>query len=179
MIVIGQIVADKLFGPGKKAVGQEVMMWNQPFEVVGVVTSSTWVVQPAPGDDQFDAVYMPYTTTHRLLNLSKLNDITITAASSGQVTTLARDITALLRQRHGIGDNQADDFTVLTQATKALTTGGLPPSVARAVAGERRRAREGDARTARHHARTRQPHHDLAAGGGRRGVAAWSAASAS
>ena len=135
VIVIGQIVADKLFGPGTKAVGQEVMMWNQPFEVVGVVTSSTWVVQPAPGDDQFDAVYMPYTTTHRLLNLSKLNDITITAASSGQVTTLARDITALLRQRHGIGDNQPDDFTVLTQATKALTTGGLPPSVARAVAG--------------------------------------------
>jgi len=40
-----------------------------------------------------------------------------------------------LRQRHGIGDNQPDDFTVLTQATKALTTGGLPPSVARAVAG--------------------------------------------
>jgi putative ABC transport system permease protein len=135
VIVIGQIVADKLFGTGNKAVGQEVMMWNQPFEVVGVVTSSTWVVQPAPGDDQFDAVYMPYTTTHRLLNLSKLNDITITAASSGQVTTLARDITALLRQRHGIGDNQPDDFTVLTQATKALTTGGLPPSVARAVAG--------------------------------------------
>jgi putative ABC transport system permease protein len=135
VIVIGQVVADKLFGAGQKAVGQEVMMWNQPFEVVGVVTSSTWVVQPAPGDDQFDAVYMPYTTTHRLLNLSKLNDITITAASSGQVTTLARDITALLRQRHGIGDQQADDFTVLTQATKALTTGGLPPSVARAVAG--------------------------------------------
>ena len=27
-----------------------------------------------------------------------------------------------------------DDFTIITQATKALTTGGLPPSVARAVA---------------------------------------------
>ena len=78
---------------------------------------------------------MPFTTTHRLLNLSKLNDITITAESSGAVTQLARDITTLLRQRHGIGDNQPDDFTVLTQATRALTTGGLPPSVARAVAG--------------------------------------------
>jgi len=135
VLVIGQIVSDKLFGPGVKAVGQQVTLWNQPFEVVGVVTSSTWVVQPAPGDDQFDAVYMPYTTTHRLLNLSKLNDITITAASSGAVTKLARDITTLLRKRHGIGDNAPDDFTVLTQATKALTTGGLPPSVARAVAG--------------------------------------------
>jgi putative ABC transport system permease protein len=135
VLVIGQIVADKLFGAGAKAVGQQVALWNQPFEVVGVVTSATWVVQPAPGDDQFDAVYMPYTTTHRLLNLSKLNDITITAASSGDVTRLARDITTLLRKRHSIGDNAPDDFTVLTQATKALTTGGLPPSVARAVAG--------------------------------------------
>ena len=135
VLVIGQIVADKLFGPGAKAVGQEVKLWSQPFEVVGVVTSATWVVQPAPGDDQFDAVYMPYTTTHRLLNLSKLNDITITAASSGDVSRLAREITTLLRKRHGIGDNAPDDFTVLTQATRALTTGGLPPSVARAVAG--------------------------------------------
>jgi putative ABC transport system permease protein len=135
VLVIGQIVADKLFGPGAKAVGQQVKLWNQPFEVVGVMTSATWVVQPAPGDDQFDAVYMPYTTTHRLLNLSKLNDVTITAASSGDVSRLAREITKLLRQRHGIGENQPDDFTVLTQATRALTTGGLPPSVARAVAG--------------------------------------------
>jgi putative ABC transport system permease protein len=135
VLVLGRIVAEKLFGPGARAVGQEVRLWNQPFDVVGVVTSATWVVRPAPGDDQFDAVYMPYTTTHRLLNLSKLNDITVTAASSGDVTRLARDITTLLRQRHGIADHQPDDFTVITQATRALTTGGLPPSVARAVAG--------------------------------------------
>ena len=102
--------------------------------MVGVVTSATWVVQPAPGDDQFDAVYMPYTTTQRLLNLSKLNDITVTAESSGDVSRLSREITKLLRERHGIGDNDPDDFTIITQAAKALTTGGLPPSVARAVA---------------------------------------------
>ncbi len=135
VLVLGQIVAEKLFGTDARAVGQTVTLWNQPFEVIGVITSATWVVRPAPGDDQFDAVYMPYTTTHRLLNLSKLNDITVTASSSGDVTNLARDITTLLRQRHGIGDDEPDDFTVLTQATRALTTGGLPPSVARAVAG--------------------------------------------
>jgi putative ABC transport system permease protein len=134
VLVLGQIVVDRLFGAGANAVGRTVTLWNQPFEVVGVVTSATWVVQPAPGDDQFDAVYMPYTTTQRLLNLSKLNDITVTAASSGDVLRLAREITRLLRVRHGIGDNDPDDFTIITQATKALTTGGLPPSVARAVA---------------------------------------------
>jgi putative ABC transport system permease protein len=134
VLVLGQVVADRLFGAGASPVGKTVTLWNQPFEVVGVVTSATWVVQPAPGDDQFDAVYMPYTTTQRLLNLSKLNDITVTAASSGDVSRLAREITKLLRLRHRIGDNDPDDFTIITQATKALTTGGLPPSVARAVA---------------------------------------------
>jgi putative ABC transport system permease protein len=134
VLVLGQVVVDRLFAAGVNPVGQTVMLWSQPFEVVGVVTSATWVVQPTPGDDQFDAVYMPYTTTQRLLNLSKLNDITVTAASSGDVSRLARDITKLLRVRHRIGDNDPDDFTIITQATKALTTGGLPPSVARAVA---------------------------------------------
>ncbi len=135
VLVLGQVVADKLFGAATSPVGKEVRLWNQPFTVVGVVTSATWVVAPAPGDDQFDAVYMPYTTTQRLLNLSKLNDITVTAASSGEVSELARAITTLLRKRHGIGDKSPDDFTVSTQATRALTTGGLPPSVARAVSG--------------------------------------------
>jgi len=134
VIVLGQVVVDRLFGAGASPVGQQVMLWNQSFEVVGVVTSATWVVQPAPGDDQFDAVYMPYTTTQRLLNLSKLNDITVTAESSGDVSRLSREITKLLRVRHGIGDKDPDDFTIITQATKALTTGGLPPGVARAVA---------------------------------------------
>ncbi len=133
VVVLGQVVVDRLFGAGASPVGQKVSLWNQEFEVVGVVTSATWVVQPAPGDDQFDAVYMPYTTTQRLLNLSKLNDITVTAESSGDVSRLSREITRLLRTRHGIGDHDPDDFTIITQATKALTTGGLPPSVARAV----------------------------------------------
>ena len=99
VIVLGQVVVDRLFGAGANPVWQTVTLWNQPFEVVGVVTSATWVVRPAPGDDQFDAVYMPYTTTQRLLNLSKLNDITVTAESSGDVSRLSRDITRLLRQR--------------------------------------------------------------------------------
>jgi putative ABC transport system permease protein len=134
-IVLGQVVADKLFGAGVDPVGRSITLWKQPFTIVGVVTSASWVVRPAPGDDEFDAVYMPYTTTHRLLNLTKLNDITVTAESTGEVTEVAKRIAALLRQRHGIGDTQPDDFTISTQATRAITTGGLPPNVAAAIAG--------------------------------------------
>jgi putative ABC transport system permease protein len=133
-IVLGSVVAQKLFGRGNP-VGQDVKIWNQPFNVVGVVTSTSWVVAPSAGDGQFDAVYVPFTTVHRLLNVSKLNDITITAASTGDVTRLSKDLTELLRARHKIGPNAPDDFTVATQARQALANGGMRPDVARAVVG--------------------------------------------
>ena len=135
VMVLGQVVAEKLFGAGPQPIGKTVTLWKQPFRVVGVVSSASWVVRPAPGDDEFDAVYMPYTTTHRLLNLTKLNDITVTAESTGEVSEVAKRIASLLRQRHGIRDTQPDDFTISTQATRAITTGGLPPNIASAIAG--------------------------------------------
>ncbi len=135
VMVLGSVVAEKVFGVGVDPVGQDIMLWNQNFRIVGVVTSASWVVRPAAGDDEFDAVYMPYTTTHKLLNLTKLNDITVTAASTGEVSTVAKRITELLRQRHGITIEKPDDFTLVTEATRAITTGGLPPNVAAAIAG--------------------------------------------
>src|SRR5206468_12063006 len=116
-------------------VGRDVTIWNQPFRVVGVVTTTSWMVAPAPGDDQFDAVYIPFSTVHRLLNLAKLNDITITAASTGEVSRIMSDVTKLLRVRHGIDLKKPDDFTVATQARQALGKGGMRPDVARAVVG--------------------------------------------
>jgi len=134
VIVLGSIAAERLFG-GADPVGRDVTIWNQPFRVVGVVTTTSWMIAPAAGDDQFDAVYIPFRTMHRLLNLTKLNDITITAASTGDVTRIMTDVTTLLRERHKIADNAADDFTVTTQARQALARGGLRPDVARAVVG--------------------------------------------
>jgi ABC-type antimicrobial peptide transport system permease subunit len=134
VIVLGSIAAERLFG-GADPVGRDVTVWNQPFRVVGVVTTTSWMIAPAAGDDQFDAVYIPFRTMHRLLNLTKLNDITITAASTGEVTRIMTDVTALLRARHRIADNAPDDFTVTTQARQALARGGLRPDVARAMVG--------------------------------------------
>jgi putative ABC transport system permease protein len=132
--VLGSHVAQKLFG-ATNPVGRTVSLWRQPFDVIGVVGSGSWMVAPAAGDDQFDAVYVPFTTVHRLLNLSKLNDITITAASTGEVTRIAKEVAEVLRARHRIGSEDPDDFTVTTQARRALASGGLRPDVARAVVG--------------------------------------------
>jgi putative ABC transport system permease protein len=134
VVVLGVFVAQKLFGDANP-VGQQVLLWKQPFQVVGVVASGSWMMAPAAGDDQFDAVYLPFTTIHQVLNLSKLNDITITAASTGEVSRVAKDVTELLRARHRIGTKDPDDFTVTTQARQSLARGGLRPEVARAVVG--------------------------------------------
>ena len=132
--VLGAVAAQRVFGDAN-AVGREVSLWNQPFRIVGVVSTTSWMVAPAPGDDQFDAVYIPFSTVHRLLNLSKLNDITITAASTGDVSRVMSEVTKLLRARHNIGEDKPDDFTVTTQARQALAKGGMRPDVARAVVG--------------------------------------------
>jgi putative ABC transport system permease protein len=133
-MVLGRVVADRLFGEATNPVGRDVLMWNQSFRVVGVVGSTTWAAQPVPGDDQFDAVYLPVSTVHRLLNLSKLNTITVTTKSAGETTAIAEDITELLRQSHGITEDMPDDFTVRTQAEQVLNK-GLPPELARVVSG--------------------------------------------
>lgn len=132
--VLGSVARDQLFGQDEDPVGREITIWNQTFEVVGVVVSTNWMNPGAPGDDEFDAVYTPFTTVHRLLNVTNLNSITVTAASSGRVTEVSRAITDLLRERHEIADTQADDFTVTTQASEVLGK-GLHPKVAETLAG--------------------------------------------
>jgi putative ABC transport system permease protein len=132
--VLGSVASQKLFGD-ENPVGKTVSIWKQPFQVIGVVGSGSWMVPANPGDDQFDAVYVPFTTIHSLLNLSKLNDITITCVSSGDVTRVSTAVTGLLRSRHKIASNKPDDFTVGSQARKALAGGGMRPEIAKAVVG--------------------------------------------
>ena len=134
VMVLGRIAADKLFGPGVNPVGRTATLWNQPFRVIGVVGSRSWASQPEAGDDQFDAVYVPVTTINRLLNLSKLNTIAITAKSAGDVSALSKRIKLLLRQRHKIAEETPDDFTVTTIAQQAIGK-GIPPQLARVISG--------------------------------------------
>jgi putative ABC transport system permease protein len=134
VIVLGKVVYEKLFASGTDPRAAVVTVWNQRFKVLGVVEGTSWTAAGAVGDDQFDAVYIPVTTVHRLLNLSKLNTIIVTSGSVAETTRVSRDVTKLLRGRHGIDESAPDDFVVRTQASAALGK-GLNPHVARAIAG--------------------------------------------
>lgn len=134
VVVLGSVVAQKLF-PGTDPVGQTVTLIDKPFKIVGVVGTGNWMIAAAPGDDQFDAVYVPYTTLQRLQGRVSFNDISATAETSGDVTRVVKGITEVLRKRHHISPAQQDDFTVTSQARKALAAGGMRPEVAHAVVG--------------------------------------------
>jgi putative ABC transport system permease protein len=103
--------------------------------VVGVVGSGVWMIHATPGDGEFDAVYMPVTTAMALTQKKSLDTLTISTVSTGDVTQVTKAVTALLRQRHGLGGNRADDFVVASEAHKSLAHGGMRTDVAKAVVG--------------------------------------------
>ncbi|MDE1175316.1 MAG: ABC transporter permease [Edaphobacter sp.] len=134
VIVLGSIVSEKLFGK-TDPIGKEVLFHKATFKVIGVVGSGSWMVPAAPGDDQFDAVYIPVTTGQHILQRKSLATITISTASTGEVNRVTKAIMVLLRERHQIAPNAAEDFIVSSQARKSLAKGGMRTDIARAVTG--------------------------------------------
>ncbi len=129
--VLGSVVAEKLFGRGVDPTGEEIKIWNQPFEVVGVIATR---IRAQVGDTESDAVYVPTATVQKLLNLVKLNSVIVATESAGETSRVADEITELLRYHHNIGFADPDDFTIRTQAREALAK-GLLPEIARVVVG--------------------------------------------
>ncbi len=110
--VLGSIVADNLFGEGIDPTGQFIRLRSQPFRVAGVMASKG---QAAMGEDQDDTIFVPFTTVQKkMLGITHVNNLTVSAASAEQTATVARDITTLLRIRHEIPPGEDDDFMVRT-----------------------------------------------------------------
>ena len=109
--LIGETVRDRLFG-ADPAVGQIVRIGVAPFEVVGVLGHKG---QSANGQDQDDTVMMPYTTVQKNLRprgVTWLDDIMCSATAPENVDPAIDQIVFLLRQRHHIGPDDADDFNI-------------------------------------------------------------------
>jgi len=109
VIVIGQTIADNLY-PGTDAVGQTIRVLNLPFRVVGVMARKG---QDQQGRDQDDTAFAPYTTVQKkVLGSPRVQIAYVSAISQDATYTAQAQITDLLRQRHKLTDNEANDFTV-------------------------------------------------------------------
>jgi putative ABC transport system permease protein len=121
--VLGSIAATGLFG-ARNPVGESIMIHGESFRVIGVIASGTWMVAATSGDGQFDAIYIPVGNAQRLFNRPYLDNITVSAGSTGDVSRLEKEIGAWLRERHHLRSRtMPSDFTVMSQGDQALAQG--------------------------------------------------------
>jgi putative ABC transport system permease protein len=116
--VIGKTVADNLFAGGD-SIGQTMRIRNLPFRVIGILATKG---QNQYGQDQDDTVIVPYTTAQKkMLTITHIHQVMVSAISAGATFTAEKQITELLRQRHKLGPNQENDFFVrnLTDVAEA------------------------------------------------------------
>jgi putative ABC transport system permease protein len=131
VIVLGQTVASRLFGPGDP-IGQVVRIKNTPFQVVGVLQAKG---QSPTGQDYDDGAFVPMTTFQSKIQggLQKYlsGTIFVSALSAAHTSKAQMAVTNLLRDRHRIPTGADDDFSIrnLTEiagaqqeGTKTMTT---------------------------------------------------------
>jgi putative ABC transport system permease protein len=110
--VIGTTVRNLLFGRNATPLGATIRIGAEPFVVIGVLSSKG---ESGSGDDQDDLVFVPYTTAQKkLLGVTYLRNISVSATSFERLGDVAARITTLLRMRHGIEPGAPDDFRVRT-----------------------------------------------------------------
>jgi len=115
--VLGSVVRDQLFQPDADPIGQVIRITKQPFTVVGVMASKG---QSGMGQDQDDVIFIPYTTVlKKLRGITNIQNVTVSAASAGEVTKVADSIATALRVRHKIQAGDPDDFMVRTMEEMA------------------------------------------------------------
>jgi len=111
VLVIGSIVREQLFG-NADPVGETIRVQNQPFRIVGVLSSKG---QSGMGQDQDDIALTPYTTVmKKIRGVTFIQQIQVSAVAASEVAPLADRISSLLRVRHKIQPGDPDDFMVRT-----------------------------------------------------------------
>jgi putative ABC transport system permease protein len=114
--VIGQTIVENLYEPGEEPVGSTIRIKNVPFRVVGVLSPKG---QSAQGSDQDDVIFIPFTTAERkLLGTPFLGIVGAIFGSTNRLDDLPEAVDAIrevLRARHRLQPDQADDFTIRTQ----------------------------------------------------------------
>ena len=121
--VLGPDVVDTLFGDGSSSgtssvdptdvVGRKIRIGGIDFTVIGTTVSK--------GGSGFgsedDVIYVPLSTAMQYLSGSDaLSLINITIANESEMDAASEEITALLRERHGLTGNDTSDFRVMNQS---------------------------------------------------------------
>ena len=116
--VLGHTVVLNLF-PGRDPIGETIRLNNVPFTVIGVLEPKGLDIS---GQDQDDQIVVPLRTAlRRLFNLTYLSTIYVSARDSQSMGPAATAVADVLRERHRLRPDAADDFTIQNQAAMLET----------------------------------------------------------
>ncbi len=110
--VLGAAVSRRLFEPTVDPIGRQIRIGAHIFRVLGILAPKG---QSSGGLNQDDTVFVPVTTAQKkLMGVTYLRNIYVSAATADDVARVAADLRTLLRRRHEIGPGAPDDFRVRT-----------------------------------------------------------------
>ena len=123
VVLLGERVRKALFGAHGQAVGQEILVGNVPFRVIGVMAPKP---TPFPEDDVNNQVIVPVgAAAVRLVGSMELSRINVVIRDMRHAAETEAAIVKTLTARHGRKDfnilNQAQAVQQLAQANRTLT----------------------------------------------------------
>ncbi len=120
--VLGATVLTDLFPTQSDVVGSNVLLNGVPYQVVGIMAA-----KGGQGDNQ---IFIPLTTvqnelSHRAGAASAVSTIDAEATSQSTTADAQGEIESLLRSRHKLTSNTADDFSFLNQTSIQQTASSV------------------------------------------------------
>ena len=110
--LLGRTVADELFGVGADAVGREVLLGGQPYEVIGTLE---FVGRTAGLSDPDRNALVPLTTLQSTTTgFGDLNQIIVQTRDTADQAAAEAETTAILDRRHSITDTDDRDYQVFS-----------------------------------------------------------------
>jgi len=134
--VLGRTTAKNLFGQAEYAIGEQVRIGNNYFNVIGLLESKGANFM---GNDQDDIVMIPLDTAiTRLSNSRNINQILISVVSKEYMEAAQKEAEQILRESRNIQQNAAADFEIMNQADMiemASATSKMLTTLLAAIAG--------------------------------------------
>jgi putative ABC transport system permease protein len=123
MAILGSTVLDELFEGDSQAVGSQLRIQGNSYEIIGVF-------EPKGSEgsiDRDDQVFVTLTNmSSRIVGNNALNGVSVNgmyvkAIASDQLEAAETQVTNLLRLRHNLESSQSDDFSIRNQTDVAKT----------------------------------------------------------
>ncbi len=114
--VIGQQVADALFGPGTHVIGEKIKIQQKTFKVIGIARSGSVLF----GSFFDSAIFIPVNVMlHEMEGGDRIREVDIGVYDTNRMNETITQVTDLLRERHNLKPGDENDF-ITASATDSI-----------------------------------------------------------